>query len=181
MTWTSAPYGGDDRGDVDEDRDGDKLDFNPDYPVANNNCANFVSQALRAGGWRYNNGVNPFSTELWAPDLMGPANESRTWVNASYQYTYVRRGAYEPLDNLWNAGPGDLLYTDWDPDNVPDGTIDHVMIVTGVDASGMRYVSQKTPNRHNIPILESFTNAYNDGKTDVDWYGLTVWNWTGVL
>ena len=67
----------------------------------------------------------------WGPDLLGPAGASRTWKYSASQYTHVKEGAYTPLDNIWNAKPGGLLYVDWDPDGKADGLIDHVMVVTG--------------------------------------------------
>ncbi|WP_143233252.1 amidase domain-containing protein [Actinomyces ruminis] len=161
LTWTSSPNDGDD-----ED------DFNSEYPVLNNNCANFASQVLRAGGWEYDQGINPWSTSFWAPNLWGPAGASRTWVNSAYQYTYVVNGSYFYLDNIWNASAGDLLYVDWDPDGVADGTIDHVMVVTSVSLTGVPRVSQKTPNRSNIPLTQSIRNAEAQGKTSIVWYGL---------
>ncbi|WP_423753842.1 amidase domain-containing protein [Actinomyces israelii] len=54
-----------------------------------NNCANFVSQVLRAGRWEYGDGFIPRNTASWAPNLSGPGGASWTWVNAAYQYTYV--------------------------------------------------------------------------------------------
>ncbi|WP_169719937.1 amidase domain-containing protein [Actinomyces slackii] len=161
--WTSPPYDGD----VNPD------DFNPDFPVMGNNCANFASQVLHAGGWEYDDGVNPRNTANWSPDLSGPFGPSRTWVNSSYQYTYVLEGSYVWLDNVYNAAAGDLLYVDWDPDGKADGTIDHVMVVSSVTVpSENPRISQKTPNRSNIPIEQSMAIAAEQGKTDVNWYGL---------
>lgn len=49
ITWTSGQY----RGDKAEH-------FNSDYPYSDkNNCANFVSQVLHAGGWKYDDGFIP--------------------------------------------------------------------------------------------------------------------------
>lgn len=159
-TWTSTPNDGDDEG-----------DFNPDYPYFENNCTNFVSQVLRAGGWEYDNGFRPKNTENWAPNLWGPAGASWTWNNTSYQYTYVSHGSYSTLGNIWNAKPGDILYTDWDPNGTPDGTIDHAMVVTGTTPEGDPAISQKTRNRSNISLHHSIFLAEEQGKSIV-WYGL---------
>lgn len=159
--WTSSP----------NDGDGDD-DFNHDFPIEDNNCANFASQVLHAGGWDYDDfGINPYSTVFWGPDLLGPAGPSRTWVNAAYQYTYVDKSSYDYLDNIWNATAGDLLYVDWDPDGKADGDIDHVMVVTS-NEGGEPGISQKTPNRSDIPLSESIRNAMKQGKSDIVWYGL---------
>lgn len=159
--WTNSPNDGDEDDDV-----------NHDFPVAPNNCANFASQVLRAGGWEYDDfGINPYSTVFWGPDPLGPAGPSRTWMNAAYQYTYVDKSSYDYLDNIRNATAGDLLYVDWDPDGKADGDIDHVMVVTS-NEGGEPGISQKTPNRSDIPLSESIRNATNQGKSTIVRYGL---------
>lgn len=161
--WSSSPY------------DGDSVHhFNPDFPYLNNNCANFVSQILRSGGWNFAGGVNPNDTANWTPNLTGPAGPSRTWSSSRYQYTYAKNNGYEYMDNIWNANAGDLLYTDWDPDNTPDGQIDHVMFVA-YDSFGEPsgpLIVQKSPNRSMIPIAQTIANATAQGKSIV-WFGLT--------
>lgn len=162
LQWTLPPNDGD-----------DVSDFNPDFAVFDNNCANFASQSLHAGGWEYRGGINPYDTANWTPNLTGPAGPSYTWSAARYQYTFVSQNGYEWLPNIWDATPGALLYTDWDPNNTPDGTIDHVMVVVFAamgDPSGP-LISQKTPNRGAIPLTQSIAYATAEGKTIV-WYGL---------
>ncbi len=161
--WTSPP------------NDGDTInDFNPAFPWFDNNCANFVSQVFRAGGWQYKGGVNPFDTDNWSPNLTGPGTASRTWSSAKYQYTFFRyNGGLTPIDNIWNARAGEVLYTDWDPNNTPDGSIDHVMFVAYGDGipGDSPIISQKTPNRNMIPLTQSIANAQAQGKT-ITWFGL---------
>ena len=117
----------------------------------------------------------------WGPDLLGPAGASRTWKYSASQYTHVKEGAYTPLDNIWNAKPGGLLYVDWDPDGKADGLIDHVMVVTGsasrisgtpLTLHNEPLISQKTPNRSNLPLSLSIKFATEQQKTDIKWYGL---------
>lgn len=163
-TWTSPPNAGD-----------EPNDLNADFPRYENNCANFVSQVLRAGGWEYKGGVNPYDTDNWSPNLTGPSEASRTWSSAKYQYTFVRdNGDYTWLPNIWDALPGAVLYTDWDPNLTADGEIDHVMFVT-YEAMGEPsgpLIAQKSPNRSNIPLAQSIANANAQGRTVV-WYGLS--------
>ena len=167
MTWTSPPNDGD-----------EESDFNPDFPYVNNNCANFVSQVLRAGGWNYQGGVNPLDTKNWSPDLTGPAGPSRTWVNAAAQISFVGENGYSYLDNIFNAGFGDLLYPDWDPDFTPDGEVDHVMYVAygagAFEPGGDPLICQKSSNRNAIPLSQSIAIAESQGRTDIDWYGRTL-------
>ena len=160
ITWTSGQY----RGDKAEH-------FNSDYPYSDkSNCTNFVSQVLHAGGWKYDDGFIPKNTANWAPDLSGPGGPSWTWVNAAYQYTYVRNGSYGYLDNIWNAKPGDLLYVDWEGDE----KINHVMVVTGTTPEGDPSITQKSINRSNISLHHLIWLAEQEGMDadDFIWYGL---------
>lgn len=146
--------------------------MNPAYPEFNNNCANFVSQTLRAGGWKYRNGLVPSNLTYWSPNLTGPAGASYTWGGAAHLYTFgLRTAKLTQVGNIWNTATGDLLFTDWDPTNRPDGKIDHAMVITGRDANGP-LVTQKSNNRHNLPMATYLAIVKSQGKTTVTWYGL---------
>ena len=175
LKWTGRPNNGD-KGD----------DFNPDYPHAGNNCANFVSEVLHAGGWGIRPGflppklnLPPDSPDIWTPRYLwhipGSQVASHTWSVASFQYNYViKHSSYTPLIDIQAARAGDLFYTDWYPERKkggPDGKIDHVMVVTGTSWAGEPRVSQKTPNRHNIPVSQTKKRADKQGL-DVTWYAL---------
>jgi hypothetical protein len=86
------------------------------------------------------------------------------------------------------ARPGDLIFVDWDPDGKADGELDHTMIVTGIaitrklamktpinGAAQVPTISQKTKNRHNIPLFESIEIARTQGKKleNTKWFALT--------
>lgn len=148
--------------------------MNPNYPIQSNNCANFASQALHAGGWPLRNGINPRDTGNWHYNLTGPLGASRTWVNSgTLYYTSVQAG-WAKLSSIYKARTGDLLFVDWDPKGRADGDIDHVMVVTGYSASKrMPLISQKSSNRHNIPLSKSISLAKDQGKTFIKWYGMT--------
>ena len=170
--WTGHPNNGDKRD-----------DFNPEYPYVNgNNCANFVSQVLRAGGWGIRPGLQYHlsweSPDIWTPNFFYPmpsARTSHTWSVASFQYNYViKHSSYTLLIDIQAARAGDLFYTDWYPERKkggPDGKIDHVMVVTGKTWAGEPRISQKTPNRHNIPVSQTKKRADKQGL-DVTWYAL---------
>jgi hypothetical protein len=162
--WTASPYHGD-----------DPKHNNSAYPYASPGCTNFASQVLNNSGWslRKGNSLQVYSTSVWTTDLAGVAKASRTWTAASYLYGYAKNQtkAYQHLDNIWNASIGDLLFTDWDPNGKADGSIDHVMVVTGRDSSGPR-ISQKSTNRNNVLLDTSITLAKQQGKSKIVWYGL---------
>jgi hypothetical protein len=145
---------------------------NKDFPNLANNCANFASQTLRAGGWKYRGGVNPKDLGNWSPNLTGPAGSSYTWGGSKYLILFGHNtGGKRYLDNIWNARLGDLLFTDWDPNLKADGTIDHTMVVS--QYSKQPYISQQTPHRNNIPLTMSIKLA-KDQKRTVVWYGLVT-------
>ena len=173
MTWTSPPNDGDA---VDDYNDAYPIYGTPDNPGSN--CANFVSQVLHAGGWNYQGGVNPRDTKNWSPNLTGPYGATRTWVDPAYQITFVSENGYDYLPNIFDAGFGDILYTDWDPNDTPDGYIDHVMYVAygagAFEPGGDPLICQKTSNRGGIPLSQSIAFAEAQGKTDIDWYGRTL-------
>lgn len=145
--------------------------YNPDYPQYGNDCTNFVSQALLAGGWKIEgaNSLQIWSTDKWDDNAAGIAGATRTWTAASYLLAFSTRRT-DWMNNIWNAGLGDLLFTDWDPNDKPDGHVDHVMIVTSI-VKGEPYISQHTNARRNIPLSMSITLARQDGKYNIVWYG----------
>ncbi len=164
LKWTSSPNNGN-----------DKSDFNSTYPFYNNNCANFASQVLDAGNW-WRTGGNSFQQNdntKWTYNLAGYKGATRTWYSAKYLYIFANNtGTYGYLNNIWNARTGDLLFTDWDPNGKADGSIDHVMVVSGVTNSGEPRISQKSNNRNNITLSTSIAIAKQQGKTSITWYGL---------
>ncbi len=153
--------------------DGDHQErMNPDYPELGNNCANFVSQALHAGGWQYRQGWAPATLTNWSPDLRGPAGPSYTWGGAKYlAYFGHETGELTWMDNIWDALYADIYFMDWDPNRRPDGKIDHAALVTGRSADGP-LITQKSPNRHNVPLRTYIAIAEQQGRTDIVWYGL---------
>lgn len=117
--------------------------------------------------------VQPADLGNWSPNLTGPAGSSYTWGAAKYLHTFAHRtGELRQLTNIWNARLGDLLFTDWDPNKRPDGTIDHTMVVSQYTASpSMPFISQQSTHRNNIPLSLSIQIAREQGRTVV-WYGL---------
>lgn len=151
---------------------------NGDYPSFGDDCTNFVSQALYAGNWPLVFAwlwQRPDDSKwyFWPPTVGGLGVATYSWAGSSNLEDFTRiSNRVDDLNDVWNATIGDLLFVDWDPNNKPDGRIDHVMIVTGVDAAAnMPFISQHTPSRKNIPLAEQIDNAQKEGKNDVVWYG----------
>lgn len=135
---------------------------NPRYVDYENDCTNFVSQALRAGGWSDDRG-----NDWWADNAeTGYGNlrvdrttlTGRAWRLAHGLYEYARnvsRRAREFEDGR-QAALGDIVFADWSkPDDSfgTDGHMDHAMIVTqaghGTNWREVR-VSYHTTDRQNI-------------------------------
>ncbi len=165
--------------------------FNPNFPTGfKNHCANFVSQSLWAGGWkfrshRYNGFYFNEDLRSWNRDLPGPhlpktGRYSNTFTVADDLLFFAVENTNVPwLKNVYDARPGDIMWADWVPKTGPlDGKMDHAFLVTGAQKDGggqiEPYVSQKSLNRHNISW-----NLYNiyrikGGNKQVAWYGLVT-------
>ena len=137
----------------------------PDYDSVND-CTNFASQMLVAGGWPKVPGLWPGNVENWTDALSWPSpyRASETWTVAYMLWRFMtesgRAEAWESgspaeTDAIWDLQPGDVLFADWDPDKKPDGKIDHAMLISGTYTElGFTepVYSQHTPHRHNVPL-----------------------------
>jgi hypothetical protein len=124
--------------------------YNPAYPRLDDDAANFVSQALEAGGWKRR-----------GPDWT-PRGPGRAWSNAADLHRFAVAdtgrattwGRSTPhSDDIWTLTPGSLLFVDWQS----DGRIDHVLIVVGLttfDGFTEPTVSQHSPHRHRMPLSD---------------------------
>ena len=149
--------------------------FNTEYPIfkSGGNCTNFVSQAVHAGGQALvpYNLVTKYFTNVWDYDTE-KNDSSRTWSNADYNYKFMlnHSGSFTAASSVFKTYMGSIIYYDWIDSsgaNNPDGTLDHANIVVGVSSDGMRYISQKSPLRANIPYSTFLLKAYSEGKTKI--------------
>jgi hypothetical protein len=101
-------------------------DFNGAYPRWNNDCTNFVSQCMLAGGWSQIT-AGYFSRsdyKYWWVD--GGSTSSYSWSGAQHWRNFAwYRGRYTALSSIWNLSVGDVLGWDWIPS---DGSLDHLQI-----------------------------------------------------
>lgn len=132
------------------------LQYNGAYRRMGNDCTNFVSQAMRAGGWSMVSGWYRSSGVWWYNFL----NQSWTWGGAQNWYWFARdKGRVSRLSNVWYMGLADVLQIDFDRDS----NLNHTMIVTGVDARGERYLTYHTNdtlNRSLSSILAAYPAAW---------------------
>ncbi|GHF47115.1 hypothetical protein GCM10010218_30510 [Streptomyces mashuensis] len=121
---------------------------NSAYRTYGNDCTNFVSQAMKAGGWqqkgsgfwdRKDKDKWYYGGHTWTT--------SYTWAGAENWYWFATKYSHRTraLSNVWQMGLGDVLQADWNRDN----TIDHTMIVTGFHGTDEIYLTYHTTNTHN--------------------------------
>jgi hypothetical protein len=133
---------------------------NPAYRnFGSNDCTNFVSQCLYAGGWPMK-GWNKWSLSHWF--YYGYYYYSNTWTVADdfskFLAVYSGRGqarslAYKPWDKYFKIG--DIIQIDYgryvgDP-NGPDGKWDHTMIITKVTTNEI-YVTYHWASSPYVPL-----------------------------
>ncbi|MGK5629343.1 amidase domain-containing protein [Streptomyces sp. URMC 123] len=118
--------------------------YNPAYRkfnAAGGDCTNFISQALRAGGWK---------------DAPGPSDDNRSWYYATNGQSVSWVGANEwswftlsskratNLANVYQMDVGDILQLDFDR----DGSKDHSMITTYRSRAGVPYMTYHSTNTY---------------------------------
>ncbi|WAA11877.1 amidase domain-containing protein [Fervidibacillus halotolerans] len=116
-------------------------DTNPKYKSFENNCTNFISQCLHAGGapmWGY-----PNRTKGW---WYQGNNWSYSWSVAHALCLYLSSSTKglraEVVEDPRSLQLGDVIFYDFQG----DGRFDHSTIVTGKDAYGYPLVNAQTTN-----------------------------------
>ncbi|MFI9752234.1 amidase domain-containing protein [Streptomyces collinus] len=134
--------------------------YNKDYPDFNGrgaggDCTNFVSQSLKAGGWKHVPGyVYDYTRWFGNADIQ---SHSFIGVNEWSWFTQNSKRT-TPLANVYQLEVGDVLQVDFDK----DGSKDHTMIVT-YKSGGVPYLtyhSNNTLRRSVASIVASYPNAY---------------------
>ncbi|MFF4584206.1 amidase domain-containing protein [Streptomyces sp. NPDC001388] len=134
--------------------------YNKDYPDYNGHgaggdCTNFVSQSLKAGGWKHVPGyVYDYTKWFGNADIQ---SDSFVGVN-EWSWFAQNSKRTTALANVYQLEVGDVLQMDFDR----DGSKDHTMIVT-YKAGGVPYVtyhSNNTLRRSVASLVASYPNAY---------------------
>lgn len=142
------------------------LKTNPKYPrFPDNDCTNFVSQSMEAGGWSYNWGSDMCDdrkkdsvwwykkdgcTRIWP---LANINASHTWGGAHNFYHFAKSsGRATAASHIYDLGVGDVLQRDHG-----DGQIHHSMVVTkkGTETvDGVPNIVQLWVSYHTTDTLE---------------------------
>jgi hypothetical protein len=124
--------------------------YNPAYPDFNGHgaggdCTNFVSQALKAGGWKHVPGYT-YDFHKWFGNSE-IQSDSFVGVNEFSWFALSSKRATS-LANVYQMDLGDVLQMDFNR----DGSKDHSMIVTYRDRRGVPYVSYHSTNTYNRSV-----------------------------
>lgn len=134
--------------------------YNPDYPDFNGagaggDCTNFVSQALKAGGWKHVPGYTYDFTKWFGNNEI--QSDSFVGVN-EFSWFALSSKRVTGLANVYQMDIGDVLQMDFDK----DGSKDHTMIVTSRNAQGVPFVTYHSTNTYNrsvASLVASYPNA----------------------
>lgn len=130
-------------------------DYNPAYRSWESDCTNFISQAMRAGGWPDEPGLY-LNAEAWWYNAL---NQSRSWVNVSYfnDFTVDYSGRGVELSNPIGLLTGEVLQVDFNG----EGNKDHSMIVTSRGSGDiyLTYHTTDTVNRSYLELCSLFPDA----------------------
>ncbi|MFJ3230044.1 amidase domain-containing protein [Streptomyces sp. NPDC086787] len=134
--------------------------YNTAYPDFNGqgaggDCTNFVSQSLKAGGWKHVPGyTNDFHKWFGNADIQ---SDSFIGVN-EFSWFALSSKRVTSLANVYQMDLGDVLQMDFNK----DGSKDHSMIVTYRSPQGVPYVSYHSTNTFNrsvASLVASFPTA----------------------
>ncbi|MDK0520696.1 amidase domain-containing protein [Streptomyces sp. ML-6] len=134
---------------------------NSNYRTYGNDCTNFISQVMRAGGWkatsgsfasRKNNKKWFYASHTWTT--------SYTWAGAENWYWFAVKHSKrtKSLDNVWKLVSADVLQANWKPRK--DDIIDHTMVVTKL-YKGTPYLTYHTGNTHNKSLRKLLADHPN--------------------
>ncbi|MFF7166798.1 amidase domain-containing protein [Streptomyces sp. NPDC008086] len=134
--------------------------YNKDYPDFNGqgaggDCTNFVSQSLKAGGWKHVPGY-VYDYTKW----FGNAEiQSHSFVGVNEWSWFAQNSKRTTsLANVYQMDVGDVLQMDFDK----NGSKDHTMIVTYRSPQGMPYLTYHSTNTYRrslASIIASDPNA----------------------
>lgn len=118
--------------------------FNPRYPKLTDDCTNFISQCIHAGGLPMDKTSNLVNG--WWINTRDKGNWSYSWTTSNALYHYLRKHVQaQLLKNPSELKMGDLVFFDWDG----SGTYHHTTIVTDFDDHGEPLVNAHTaPSFH---------------------------------
>ncbi len=131
--------------------------YSPYYDSFDNDCTNFVSQCLSAGGWN-NTGLDPYDDFNWFHYWNGRGGHSHSFSKAENLFDFLWFSGRGNLVSYWDElEPGDVVQVNWDG----GWPVSHTMIVTYKDDWGGIYLTQHSQNRLNKPVWAYYSEFPN--------------------
>ena len=131
---------------------------NPQFPAFQDDCTNFISQCLYAGGAPMR-GMPNRSQGWWMVGL--PERWSYSWSVAHslrwYLETSTKGLMATRVSSAWELELGDVIFYDF----TGDGRIDHSTIVTRIE-EGIPYVNAHTMNSKDRHYAYETSSAYTE-------------------
>lgn len=121
--------------------------YNPAYRKYGNDCTNFVSQALYAGGWKHVNGYYKSDAKWYGNSSF----TSWTWSGAENFYRFARNESKRAsrLGSVYSLVPGDVLQYK----SAGQKNMSHTMVTTK-KINGVPYLSYHTNSTLNKPFTQ---------------------------
>ncbi|UQW99601.1 amidase domain-containing protein [Streptomyces sp. RerS4] len=133
--------------------------YNPAYRKFNGaggDCTNFISQALKAGGWKPVPGTSSDYRNWWYDGT----RQSVSWIGANeWAWFTLSNQRAANLANVYQMDVGDIMQVDFNK----DGSKDHSMMVTYRSAKGMPYLTYHSTNTYR-KSLASILASYPDAR-----------------
>ena len=145
--------------------------YNSAYNKYDADCTNFVSQALRAGGWDMTSHWpwQKNSDDAWFSTKIRIIRDSRTWTSANslnaFGVHHSKR--LKLLSSTSKLKVGDILQVTWGYSE-DKSIVDHSMIVTKVVGS-KHFLTYHTENKRDVPL----SKLKKDNKNSI-WYPESV-------
>ncbi|MFD7663671.1 amidase domain-containing protein [Streptomyces sp. NPDC059788] len=131
--------------------------YNPEYRkfnAAGGDCTNFLSQALKAGGWKPEGGSASDYRKWWYDTNY----QSDSWVGANeWSWYALNSRRVTSLSNVYQMDVGDVMQMDFDG----DGSKDHSMMTTYRSSSGVPYLTYHSTNTYRKSVA-SIIASYPD-------------------
>lgn len=138
---------------------------NPDFKSLDDDCSNFVSQALYSGGWNQAFGLQN-DENAWFGNLF---LVSDTWGKAQplFDYGFHTTGRLKYKEPTARPQEGDLTFWIWNDEDGLNYVFDHSSIVTAVDPEGQPYYSYHSYDTYNKSLTAIM--AQNAGSIYSTW------------